>query len=297
MKRLLPVALVCLAACSAEPPPPPVEVLASVDVQQLLAGDLEEFTAATGVPVSVSWGDSAEHADRLIDKSGEPVDVIITDNAADIWRAADRGALRPIESAALEAQPAFLRDPDDYWAALNVRWHAVYRHEEAGPPALNVRDLGKPEFTGSICLSSSRLAVNRSLIAYLIEADGVLEAERLVRRWVRNLAHSPFASEQALLEAVRDGTCTYGIASWGGEPEMQTDALPIVSQPWTLEIAAIGVNRHAAHPVTAQALADWLLQHREVWIQSPDRPPPPAVHIAGWRDEEARQLAERAGYR
>lgn len=296
MRRLLLAGCACLAACGAEPPPPPVAVLASEHVEALLAGDFEEFTAATGIPVIVTWGDSAGHADRLIDKSGAPADVIVTDNVADIWRAADGGALRPIESSALAAQPAFLRDPDDYWAALQVRWHAVYHHEETAPPALDVRDLGRPEFAGSICLSSSRLPVNRSLLAYLVEADGLLETERLARRWVRNLAHPPFASEQELLEAVRDGTCTYGIAS-RGEGEVAADLVAVVSEPWTLEIAAIGVNRHAAHPDAAQGLVDWLLRHRAVWTQPADMPPPPAAHIAGWRDDEVRLLAERAGYR
>ena len=279
-----------------EPPPPPLEVLAAAEVEELLAGDFDRFSKETGIPVAVTWGDSAALADRLIDKSGGPVDVIITSNAADVWRAADRGALRPIESAALELQPAFLRDPDAYWGALSFRWHAIYHHEKAGPTVLHVRDLGEPEFAGRICLSSSHLPANRSLLAYLIDANGVLEAERLVRRWVRNLAHPPFGSELELLHAVRDGTCRYGIASWG-EPEPVTGVLPVVSEPSTLHVTAVGVNRHAPHPDAAQTLADWLLRHREPWTQSAEKTAPPAVHIAGWRDEEARLLAERAGYR
>jgi iron(III) transport system substrate-binding protein len=271
-------------------------VLVAVEAEELLAGDFDRFSAETGIPVEVTAGDSAALADRLIDKSGGPADVIITSNAAEIWRAADRGALRPIRSAALETQPPFLRDPDGYWGALSVRWHTIYHNEEAGPPALHVRDLGEPDFAGRLCLSSSRLAMNRSLLAYLIEADGALEAERLVRRWVRNLAYPPFGSELELLEALRDGRCMYGIASWD-EAEILTGVLPIVSEPPTLEITAVGVNRHAAHPDAAQKLADWLLRHREPRIPSADRPAPLAVHIAGWRDEEAGLLAERAGYR
>ena len=301
MRRLLLAGCACLAACGAEPPQAPVEVLAATEAGKLLAADFDRFSAETGIPVAVTAGDSAALADRLIDNTGGPADVIITGNAADIWRAADRGALRPIESAALDTQPPFLRDPDAYWGALSVRWHAIYHNEEADPPARHVRDLGKPDFAGRICLSSSRLAVNRSLIAYLIDAEGVLQAERLVRRWVRNLAHPPFGSEPELLEALRDGRCMYGIASWhaqgGGEAALGTGVMPIVSEPPTLEITAVGVNRHAAHPDAAQKLADWLLRHREPWVRSADSPAPPAAHIAGWRDDEARLLAERAGYR
>lgn len=296
MRRLCAIAFVLLAACGSVPPPPPVQVLASTAVEDPLTGHLEAFTRETGIPVDVSWGNSSEHADRLIGKSGEPVDVIVTDNAADIWRAADRGALRPIESAALEAQPAYLRDPDKYWGALGVRFHAIYHHNDVRPVVASVHDLGNAGYAGRICVSSSRLPANRSLVAYLIEADGVRETERLVRRWIRNLAQPPFDSEEQLREAVSDGVCDYGIASWNGS-ESAAGVAAFVSQPRTLEITAIGVNRHAVHADAAQRLVDWLLRERAVEFQVADGDLPPPVRIAGWRDEEARLLADRAGYR
>ena len=296
MKRLCTIAFVFLVACGSEPPPPPVQVLAAVEVEDSLAGHLEAFTRETDIPVDVTWGSSKEHADRLISKSGEPVDVIVTDNAADIWRAADRGALRPIESSALDAQPPYLRDPDDYWGALGVRSHAIYHHDGVQPVVASVHDLGNAGFAGRICVSSSRLPANRALIAYLIEAEGVRETERLVRRWVRNLAQPPFDSEKELLEAVRDGTCDYGIASVGGS-RTATGVTPSLSQPQTLDITAIGVNRHAVQAEAAQRLVDWLLRERAMRFQRTDGYSPPPVSVAGWRDEEVRLLVERAGYR
>ena len=96
MKRFLLAGCACLAACGMEPPPPPVAVLAAAEVEELLARDFDRFSKQTGIPVAVTWGDSAAFADRLIDKSGGPVDVIITSNAADAWRAADRAGWAPI---------------------------------------------------------------------------------------------------------------------------------------------------------------------------------------------------------
>jgi iron(III) transport system substrate-binding protein len=296
VKRLCAVVLVVLAACGSEHPPPPIEVLASIEVEDSLAGQLDAFTRDTGIPVDVDWGNSAEHADRLIGKSGEPVDVIVTDNAADIWRAADRGALRPIESTALAAQPPYLRDPDDYWGALSARFHAIYHRNGVTPVIASLRDLGGAGYAGRICVSSSRLSSNRSLIAYLIEAEGVREAERLVRRWIRNLARPPFESEQELLEALREGACDYGIASWDGSGNA-TGATAFLSEPPTLDITAIGVNRHAGQPEVAQRLVDWLLREAATRMQWADDYSPPPLHVAGWRDAEARLLAESAGYR
>jgi iron(III) transport system substrate-binding protein len=296
VRRLCAVAFVFLAACGSEPPPPPIQVLASIEVEDPLAEQLADFTDETGTPVVVTWGDSTAQVDRLINKSGEPVDVIVTSNVAAIWRAADRGALRPIESALLDAQPAYLRDPDDYWGALNARFHAIFHRDNTHPVVASVQDLGDAEFAGKVCLSSSSLPVNRALVAYLVEAQGVREAERLVRRWVRNLAHPPFISELELLEAVRDGTCAYGIASWD-VPETLQGVVPFLSQPMTADITAIGVNRHAAHPAAAQRLVDWLLRERARKFDLAQDYSPAPVRIAGWRDEEVRLLVERAGYR
>ena len=296
MKRLVALVLACMAGCNSAQPPPAIEVLASSRLEEPLAGYLEDFTAETGIPVAVSWGESGEQVDGLTDKSGGPVDVIVTDNAADIWRAADRGALRPIESPALARQPAHVRDPDGYWGMLEVRPHAIYHHGQTRPIVASVQELGNADFAGRICLSSSRLAVNRSLIAYLIDANGVRETERLVRRWVRNLSHPPFPSEAQLLEAVGDGSCEYGIAGWGTSGTV-SGATPFLSQPETVDISAVGVNRHAVQAESAQDLVDWLLRERAMRLPSPPETLPPAVRLAGWNDEEARLLAERAGYR
>jgi iron(III) transport system substrate-binding protein len=296
LRRFIVFACACLAACGAEPPPPPVSVLASVEIEDPLAEYLATFTDETGVPVVVTWGDSAAQADRLIEKSGEPADVIVTDNVTAIWRAADHGALRPIASASLDAQPDYLRDPDDYWGALDVRFHAILHHDNTRPLVSSVQDLGEPRFAGQVCLSSSSLPANRALISYLVEAQGVREAERLVRRWVRNLAHAPFVSEPELLEAVRDGTCPYGIGIWRAR-EQVPGAVPVLAEPRTADITAIGINRHATHPEGAQRLVDWLLREGAMRVKSAEKHAPPPVRIAGWRDEEARLLAERAGYR
>jgi hypothetical protein len=61
------------------------------------------------------------------------------------------------------------------------------------------------------------------------------------------------------------------------------------------DIQGIGVARHANHPEEAARLVAWLLETAPATepVNSDGR----HVGIAGWRDEEARLLAERAGYR
>ena len=244
--------------------------------------------------VEIRWGDSGELTSQLIANTGEPADILITDNVADIWRAADRGALRPLLSDAVAAHADFLKDPDGFWAAVDVSFHAIYHASGARPRTVRLDDLATPGFTGRICLSTARIGSNRSLISFLIQERGVKDAERLFRLLVRNLARPPFASHAAMLEAVREGECDYAIGIWRRTPEGVT---PLSLAPPTVDIDAIGVGRHARNADAAQAVVDWLLENRFVGIRRKIERYPPAVYTAGYHDEEARLLAERAGYR
>ncbi len=293
--RYLPlVAALLLASCEQQAPTAPVVVFAAGEAGGRLAEVLEEVSTETGLTLDVRWGDSGDLTELLITKTGEPADILITDSVADIWLAADRGALRPIQSDAFDAQSASLSDPDRFWTAVGLSFHAIYHGPEVRPLTARLDDLAMPEFAGRVCLSSARLGINRSLIAYLIEEYDARTAERLVRLWVRNLARPPFATQEALIEAVRDGQCDYAI---GGSTAEVEGVVPFLVEQYTVDIEAIGIGRHARNADAAQAAVDWLLRNRAVEFKSSDGRYPPAVHIAGYRDEEARLLAERAGYR
>ena len=61
-----------------------------------------------------------------------------------------------------------------------------------------------------------------------------------------------------------------------------------------VDIDGIGVARHARYPEAAHVLVNWMLNEKPItdlaWSNGKN------VGIAGWRDEDARLLAERAGY-
>lgn len=292
MRRVALLFCALLVGCSApELPPEPLVVYAAVEDGERLAATLGEFTSATDIHVDLRQGGATEHVDAMIAKTGDPADVLITDDVVEIWRAADRGALRPIASAAMSEHHASLRDPDALWFVNEVRPLAVARAGDAAPWLVSFEELGGPSYAGRLCLSSPELVTNRALIANLIEQIGVREAERLVRRWVRNLAQPPYADEASLRAAVRSGACDYGIVSNPHTVFGNWEKAP----PQAYGATALGVGRHAASPEAAQALADWMLRHASVRI--PSYAALPHAGIAGWRDEEVRLLAERAGYR
>ena len=120
---------------------------------------------------------------------------------------------------------------------------------------------------------------------------GEKPAERLVRAWIRNLAVPPFESEEELLAAVRSGACAYGILS-----DSTTDGSTFVTapEPAYLDISGAGVARHSRHPDSAHRFVDWVIEDSSLasgGVGSIN------IGVAGWRDEDARLVAERAGYR
>ena len=161
----------------------------------------------------------------------------------------------------------------------------------------------------------------------LIDELGVRPAEILVREWVRNLAVPPLGSEADLLDAIEAGTCGIGIVSsqaWAAQG-LDADDRGIVGltpDRAFASIEGIAVVRHAHHPEAANRLVAWLLadaqqsRHSEATFMLPiDTLPEMAptfnddwralnrwriinreVSVAGWRDEEAILLAERARY-
>jgi len=234
------------------------------------------------------------------------------------WRAADEGALRPLQSDTVAgAIPGWLRDPDGYWTAIGFTPIEVACHAErqADCDAVDAyEDLARPDFRGRLCLSAASLAVNQTLIAGLIADKGVREAELIVRGWIANLAVPPLESEAAVLQAVAAGTCGLAPVSFRavhdfGRPTVVTSW----PQPGYFDVVAVGINRHARSPDAARRLVDWVvgdaaqaaqftaigLRPVKPGVPAGGLPLPPsdAMHNAavfGSHATEALQLAERA---
>ncbi len=314
-KVLAPLMLL-LVACGGEPESEqerfaPVVVYAAYENDEYLAELFEDFTKQTGIPVTLRKGEPGQLVDDVIANRGAPpADILLTTSAADAWRAADEGALRPIGAANLAGVAAYLRDPDGLWTATRMSAIVISgaaKTDEAAPTTY--ADLAKPDYSGRLCLSSSSLAANRSLIAMLISELGTKPAERIVRGWVRNLALPVYETEAELQAAVDAGTCDYAILS----SSLFTGArkLPL---PAYVVIEGIGIARHARYPESAEKLIDWMLsedvqrRHAAAMKAFPvltklidstlaETVSTRNVGMAGWHDNDAALLAERAGYR
>lgn len=291
---LFVVMLLCVACAEDKVPAgPAVVVYASEDDPAGLSELFDMFTAETGVPVSVIWADSKVNTNDVIHKQGEPADVLITPNIADVWLAAEQGALRPLKGEAVASVDNLLKDPDLMWVSLERRFAVIVSsatEHGTGPSAY--KDLGDNTFQGQLCLSSINNSINQAVIAMLVEDFGLKPAERIVRGWMRNLALPPFETEAKLVTALESGACQIGIIS---DVANTADLTRVDSAHLYADVSAMGIGRHSRNPLRAQQLVDWLILNKPLGGSGGinDR----NIGVIGWRNEDVMLLAERAAYR
>lgn len=310
MSRILILALlaVCCAGCgqpsesqSSEARKEPVVVYAAFEDDAALVDAAERYTGKTGVLVIVRRGTATGIVDDMIRNNiSPPADMLVTRSVVDAWRAADESALRPLFSeSARERVPAWARDPDGLWFGTQVR-SAVIVHNLPELNADDVPDVGvlaEAHFSGMVCLSSSAISVNRTVIATMVSELGVRPAELVVRGWIRNLAAPPFDDEAQLISAIESGACGIGIVSNIALDTANADFEAIIPTTSYADVEAVGIARHARNPDGATRFVEWLLadsgRTEGVGPQSGSRE---NVSVVAWHYEDAVKLAERARY-
>jgi iron(III) transport system substrate-binding protein len=226
--------------------------------------------------------------------------VLATRSVIDAWRAADESALRPLYSEpAREHVPAWARDPDDLWFGTKAH-SAVIAHNLADGHADGVADVGtlaEPRFAGMLCLSSSAIPVNRTVIATMIGELGDRPAELVVRGWIKNLAVPPFDDEAQLIKAIESGVCGIGIVSNTALDIATADLERLVPASWYADVETLGIARHARNPDGAAEFVEWLLANSVLGsVVGDSSVSRENVSVVAWHSEDAIKLAERARY-
>ncbi|HRE03468.1 MAG TPA: extracellular solute-binding protein, partial [Ilumatobacteraceae bacterium] len=178
----------------------------------------ELFEQQTGITVKFLNGDDAELRERIAAEGADTeADVYLTVDAGNLAAAADQGIFQPLDSEVLQRViPAQLRDPDNLWFGLAVRYRTiVYTANEAWLPADEVpttyEELADPKWKGRLCLRRSVDAYQQSLVASMIAADGYDATLETVRGWVDNAQILP--NDVILIDTIAAGGCDVGIAN------------------------------------------------------------------------------------
>jgi len=177
----------------------------------------ERFTAETGIEVNLIEGDADQLIERIkAEGPNSPADVLITVDAGRLWRAEEAGILQSATSAVLEERiPASLRHPENKWFGLSKRLRGVvYARDRVDPTEIAAyEDLADPRWHGRICIRSSTNVYNQSLVASMIEADGVEATEAWAQGLVDNLARPPQGGDTDQIKAVAAGECDVAVVN------------------------------------------------------------------------------------
>ncbi len=312
--------------------PTPTVVVYTSRQPHLIEPLFERYTAETGIEIDYINDSEAALIERLAAEADRtPASLFITVDAGNLWHAAERGLLQPVDSDLLDERiPDALRDPDDLWFGLSIRARTlVYHPDRVDPSELSTyAALGAPEWEGRLCLRTSRKVYNQSLVAMMIERLGDAETEAVVRSWVDNLATDPFSSDTRLIEAVAAGQCDVGLVNTYYLGRLiQDDPDYPVELFWAnqgaggvhINISGAGVVRHAPEAAAAQALIEWMAgDEAQQMIAASNfefpvvdnvpldpivaawgdfEPDSTNLKVAGQRQAEAVRLMDRAGWR
>src|SRR5919109_545987 len=116
----------------------------------------EDFAKRNGIDLRIRGGSASELYERLKSEGDRTqADVLITVDAANLWRAKEAGLLQPVHSAALDRNvPRDLRDPDGDWYGLTQRARTIVRSTKRvrKGEVKTYAQLGDPRWKGRLCL-------------------------------------------------------------------------------------------------------------------------------------------------
>lgn len=274
-----------LAACSEDAPSPaatrqpepaskpnlPLVIYASMPGPRVQSV-FDAYSSETGTKLEVRSADG-ENARGVAKVDALPdADLYLFGNLASLWSVAEQDGFRPTFSASIDDNiPLELRDPESRWTALATSSRLVVYNtdlldEEMLGDVNNYAALGADKWAGKLCLSSSTVPGNITLVAFLIRQYGLRDAEIAVRRWRANLASDVLADDDTLLEEISAGRCQIGIA---GSHSLAAHLAANAGSPLgfhsfadpaeiVIDVSGAGVSRHAHDPERAAELLEWL---------------------------------------
>ena len=229
----------------------------------------EDFAKKTGTDLTIRGGDASELYERLQSEgTNTPADVLITVDAANLWRAQHAGII-------------------DSWKPLTYRARTIMRStERVGPNDVTTYEgLGDPRWKGKLCLRSGTSEYNVSFVADRIAKDGRAATEQMLRRW---MANDPkiFGSDTDVLEAIKDGDCDVGLTnSYYLGRELAGDPSFPVAPVWAdqngrgthVNLSGLGVVHWSDKAKQARELIDYLRQPSQQEIFAENNHEYPAV--------------------
>lgn len=207
----LAVATVLVSACGGDEDP----IVVYSGRNENLVGDLfADFTARTGIPVEVRYGDTAELAIQLLEEGAR--------SPADLYFAQDAGALGALESGGLlavlpadivELIDARYRSRDGRWVGITGRSRVLVHSTELADDELpsTVFDLVDPRWRGRVAWAPT----NGSFQSF-VTAMRLVHGEDATRSWLEGMVANgtvAIVNNTGIVEAVGRGEVAVGLTN------------------------------------------------------------------------------------
>ena len=232
----------------------------------------ERFARETGTDLTLRGGSASELYERLRSEGeSTPADVLITVDAANLWRAQEAGIV-------------------DSWQPLTLRARTIMRSTERveEDEVTTYEGFGDPRWNGRLCLRSGTSEYNVSFVADRLAKDGPEATERMLRRWMENDPEI-LGSDVDVLNAIADGDCDVGLTnSYYLGRELDEDPDFPVAPVWAdqdgrgthVNLSGLGVVRSSDHAEEARELIAFLRQPAEQEVFAENNHEFPAVEGA-----------------
>lgn len=271
-----------LAACGggASTDDAPVEgvpvVVYSGRSEGLVAPLFAEFTAQTGIPVEVRYGDTAELAAQIIEEGdASPADLFFGQDAGALGALDSAGLCAPLPAGALDAVPARYRAESGNWTGVTGRSRVIAYDSSrvrADEVPTSVLELTDPKWKGEVAIAPT----NGSFQAF-VTAMRVNLGEKATRAWLQGMIENDaqiFEKNSLIRDAVNAGQVKLGLinhyywyekAAEVGEDAMNVQiAFTAPGDPGSLvNVAGACILASSGNPGGAGEFVRWVLSPEE----------------------------------
>ncbi len=240
--------------------------------EHLVQEVIDDFTEATGIEVSVRYGNTAQLAAQLIEEGNRgPADVYFSQDAGALGALGKRDLLATLPRQTLERVPPAYRAADGSWVGVTGRSRVIVydpKQLSAAEVPDSVFALTDPKWKGAIGISPS----NASFEAF-VTAIRVLRGDEAAREWLDGMKANDvqtFDNNIAILNAAEDGVIKVGLINhyyWYEQVAEEGKAavparlkfLPDGDPGALVNAAGAGVLAHSDRAQQAHRFVDFLL--------------------------------------
>jgi len=291
-------------------------VVYSARKEHLIKDLFEKYEKEHGVKIKYITGKAAVLLQRILsEEENTNADILLTVDAGNLWHAAEKGVLSPVDSKVLSANiPSHYKDPANFWFGLSVRARTIVynTHKVAKKDLSSYEALSGPPWKNRLVLRTSKKVYNQSLVAMLIAAQGEENTKEILDGWVSNLAAPPYSSDTKVLEAIAAGQGDVGIVNtyYYGRLMKKNPELPLgifwadqgeADKGVHVNVSGAGVVKYSQNRAQAIKFLEWLsaVDAQKIFADANMEYPvnkavTPHSYVQGWGDfkESTLNLAE-----